>query len=180
VRCLQRPQSLLILHPHGAIHVRAALEHAEHQAHPRFSPANWPWKKYASPACSSHLSLARTATPQWPYFDDPLPGHTLAIAASRCGLRTSGCCTPANATSSTPVAGESGMPLVLGMFQRRADMDRAMRMQNQERLRTLKASTVCSDDLQQPRSRRLRALPLRCLTGRANIPEAARPSYPAS
>ena len=32
------------------------------------------------------------------------------------------------------------MPLVLGMFQRRADMDRAMRIQNQERLRTLKAN----------------------------------------
>ena len=31
------------------------------------------------------------------------------------------------------------MPLVLGMFQRRADMDRAMRIENQERLRTLKA-----------------------------------------
>jgi glyoxylase-like metal-dependent hydrolase (beta-lactamase superfamily II) len=31
------------------------------------------------------------------------------------------------------------MPLVLGMFQRRADTDRAMRIQNQERLRTLKA-----------------------------------------
>ena len=32
------------------------------------------------------------------------------------------------------------MPLVLGMFQRRADMDRAMRIQNQERLQTLKAN----------------------------------------
>ena len=32
------------------------------------------------------------------------------------------------------------MPLVLGMFQRRADMDRAMRIENQERLRTLKAN----------------------------------------
>ena len=32
------------------------------------------------------------------------------------------------------------MPLVLGMFQRRADMDRAMRVENQERLRTLKAN----------------------------------------
>ena len=32
------------------------------------------------------------------------------------------------------------MPLVLGMFQRRADMDRAMRLENQERLRSLKAA----------------------------------------
>jgi glyoxylase-like metal-dependent hydrolase (beta-lactamase superfamily II) len=32
------------------------------------------------------------------------------------------------------------MPLVLGMFQRRADMDRAMRLENQERLRSLKAT----------------------------------------
>ena len=32
------------------------------------------------------------------------------------------------------------MPLVLGLFQRRADMDRALRLQNQERLRTLKAT----------------------------------------
>jgi hypothetical protein len=31
------------------------------------------------------------------------------------------------------------VPLVLGMFQRRGDMDRAMRVENQERLRTLKA-----------------------------------------
>ncbi|MGY4320228.1 hypothetical protein [Bradyrhizobium sp. JR3.5] len=32
------------------------------------------------------------------------------------------------------------IPLVLGMFQRRADMDRATRIQNQERLRQLKAA----------------------------------------
>ncbi|WP_338831579.1 MBL fold metallo-hydrolase [Bradyrhizobium sp. 27S5] len=32
------------------------------------------------------------------------------------------------------------IPLVLGMFQRRADMDRARRIQNQERLRQLKAA----------------------------------------
>ena len=32
------------------------------------------------------------------------------------------------------------MPLVLGIFQRRADMDRAARIANQERLRTLKAT----------------------------------------
>ena len=32
------------------------------------------------------------------------------------------------------------MPLVLGLFQRRADMDRAMRIENQERLRGLQAA----------------------------------------
>jgi len=32
------------------------------------------------------------------------------------------------------------MPLVLGLFQRRADMDRPARIANQERLRRLKAS----------------------------------------
>jgi hypothetical protein len=32
------------------------------------------------------------------------------------------------------------MPLVLGLFQRRADMDRATRQANQERLRALKAT----------------------------------------
>jgi hypothetical protein len=32
------------------------------------------------------------------------------------------------------------MPLVLGLFQRRADIDRAARIANQERLRTLKAT----------------------------------------
>jgi hypothetical protein len=33
----------------------------------------------------------------------------------------------------------SRMPLVSGLFQRRADMDRAMRIENQVRLRTLMA-----------------------------------------
>jgi hypothetical protein len=32
------------------------------------------------------------------------------------------------------------MPLVLGLFQRRADIDRAARIANQERLRMLKAA----------------------------------------
>jgi hypothetical protein len=32
------------------------------------------------------------------------------------------------------------IPLVLGLFQRRADIDRAARIANQERLRTLKAT----------------------------------------
>jgi hypothetical protein len=32
------------------------------------------------------------------------------------------------------------MPLVLGLFQRRGDMDRATRMENQERLRRLKTT----------------------------------------
>jgi len=32
------------------------------------------------------------------------------------------------------------MPLLLGMFQRRADMDRATRLENQARLRTLRAT----------------------------------------
>jgi glyoxylase-like metal-dependent hydrolase (beta-lactamase superfamily II) len=32
------------------------------------------------------------------------------------------------------------VPLVLGMFQRRADMDRTMRIENQERLRKLKVN----------------------------------------
>ena len=35
---------------------------------------------------------------------------------------------------------EPKMPLVLGLFQRRADMDRGLRLQNQERLRMLKAA----------------------------------------
>jgi len=52
--------------------------------------------------------------------------------------------------------------LVLGLFQRRADMDRAMRIETKARLRTLKATQRRRGyDLQQPRSRRLRALPVR-------------------
>lgn len=71
----------------------------------------------------------------------PLPGHTLG----HCGIAVRG------KDKWLLHAGDSyffhgqllarpRMPLVLGMFQRKADMDRATRMENQERLRALKAT----------------------------------------
>ena len=71
----------------------------------------------------------------------PLPGHTLG----HCGIAVRG------KDKWLLHAGDSyffhgqlqaqpHMPLVLGLFQRKADMDRATRMENQERLRVLKAA----------------------------------------
>jgi glyoxylase-like metal-dependent hydrolase (beta-lactamase superfamily II) len=70
----------------------------------------------------------------------PLPGHTLG----RCGIAVR------SKEGWLLHAGDSyffrgqmqqkpHMPLVLGLFQRRADMDRAARQENQERLRALQA-----------------------------------------
>ena len=71
----------------------------------------------------------------------PLPGHTLG----HCGIAVrSGDRWLLHAGDAYFFHGQMQaspkMPLVLGMFQRRADMDRAMRIQNQERLRALKAT----------------------------------------
>ena len=71
----------------------------------------------------------------------PLPGHTLG----HCGIAVrSGDKWLLHAGDAYFFHGQiqasPKMPLVLGMFQRRADMDRAMRIENQERLRTLKAN----------------------------------------
>jgi len=71
----------------------------------------------------------------------PLPGHTLG----HCGIAVrSGDKWLLHAGDAYFFHGQMQasprMPLVLGMFQRRADMDRAMRIENQERLRTLKAN----------------------------------------
>jgi glyoxylase-like metal-dependent hydrolase (beta-lactamase superfamily II) len=71
----------------------------------------------------------------------PLPGHTLG----HCGIAVRG------KDKWLLHAGDSyffhgqvqtppRMPLVLGLFQRKADMDRKTRIANQERLRTLKAT----------------------------------------
>ncbi len=71
----------------------------------------------------------------------PLPGHT----PGHCGIAVRG------KDSWLLHAGDSyfhhgqlqakpRMPIVLGLFQRRADIDRATRMANQERLRVLKAA----------------------------------------
>jgi glyoxylase-like metal-dependent hydrolase (beta-lactamase superfamily II) len=70
----------------------------------------------------------------------PLPGHTLG----HCGIAVrSGDKWLLHAGDAYFFYGQMlaspRMPLVLGMFQRRADVDRAMRLENQERLRTLKA-----------------------------------------
>jgi glyoxylase-like metal-dependent hydrolase (beta-lactamase superfamily II) len=71
----------------------------------------------------------------------PLPGHTLG----HCGIAVrSGDKWLLHAGDAYFFHGQMQapprVPLVLGMFQRRADMDRAMRIENQERLRTLKAN----------------------------------------
>ena len=71
----------------------------------------------------------------------PLPGHTLghcgiAVRAKDKWLLHAGDAYFHHAQLQT----KPRMPLVLGLFQRRADMDRAMRVQNQARLRTLKAA----------------------------------------
>jgi glyoxylase-like metal-dependent hydrolase (beta-lactamase superfamily II) len=71
----------------------------------------------------------------------PLPGHTLG----HCGIAVrSGDKWLLHAGDAYFFYGQMQasprVPLVLGMFQRRADMDRAMRIQNQERLRMLKAN----------------------------------------
>ena len=71
----------------------------------------------------------------------PLPGHTLG----HCGIAVR------NGGKWLLHAGDAyfhpaqldakpRVPFVLGLFQRRVDMDRAMRIQNQERLRQLKAA----------------------------------------
>lgn len=71
----------------------------------------------------------------------PLPGHTLG----HCGIAVrSGDKWLLHAGDAYFFHGQMQasprVPLVLGMFQRRGDMDRAMRIENQERLRTLKAN----------------------------------------
>jgi glyoxylase-like metal-dependent hydrolase (beta-lactamase superfamily II) len=71
----------------------------------------------------------------------PLPGHTLghcgiAVRAKDKWLLHAGDSYFFHGQLQTPPR----MPLVLGMFQRKADMDRATRIANQERLRTLKAT----------------------------------------
>ncbi|QOZ35450.1 MBL fold metallo-hydrolase [Bradyrhizobium sp. CCBAU 53421] len=71
----------------------------------------------------------------------PLPGHTLG----HCGIAVrdkDGWLLHAGDAyfHHAQLAARPRIPLVLGMFQRRADMDRAMRIQNQERLRQLKAA----------------------------------------
>lgn len=71
----------------------------------------------------------------------PLPGHTLghcgiAVRTNDGWLLQAGDAYFHNAQ----LDARPRIPLVLGMFQRRADMDRASRIQNQERLRQLKAA----------------------------------------
>jgi len=71
----------------------------------------------------------------------PLPGHTLG----HCGIAVRGNDKWLLHAGDAyffhgQIAARPRMPLVLGLFQRRADMDRAMRIANQERLRALKAS----------------------------------------
>jgi glyoxylase-like metal-dependent hydrolase (beta-lactamase superfamily II) len=70
----------------------------------------------------------------------PLPGHTLG----HCGIALRGKDKWLLHAGDAhffrgQIQAKPQMPLVLGLFQRRADMDRAMRLQNQERLRALQA-----------------------------------------
>jgi glyoxylase-like metal-dependent hydrolase (beta-lactamase superfamily II) len=70
----------------------------------------------------------------------PLPGHTsghcgIAVRSGEKWLLHAGDAYFFHGQVQTPPR----VPLVLGLFQRRADMDRTMRLENQERLRTLKA-----------------------------------------
>jgi glyoxylase-like metal-dependent hydrolase (beta-lactamase superfamily II) len=70
----------------------------------------------------------------------PLPGHTLG----HCGVavrRKEGWLLHAGDSYffRGQIEQKPSMPLVLGLFQRRADMDRAARRENQERLRALQA-----------------------------------------
>ncbi|WP_245301768.1 MBL fold metallo-hydrolase [Bradyrhizobium sp. LTSP885] len=71
----------------------------------------------------------------------PLPGHTLG----HCGIAVrNGGKWLLHAGDAyfyhAQIAAKPRVPFVLGIFQRRADMDRATRVQNQERLRALKAA----------------------------------------
>jgi glyoxylase-like metal-dependent hydrolase (beta-lactamase superfamily II) len=71
----------------------------------------------------------------------PLPGHT----PGHCGIAVRGRDKWLLHAGDSyffhgQLQAQATMPLVLGLFQRRADIDRAARFANQERLRTLKAS----------------------------------------
>ncbi|MBV9979166.1 MAG: MBL fold metallo-hydrolase, partial [Bradyrhizobium sp.] len=71
----------------------------------------------------------------------PLPGHTLghcgvAVRSKEGWLLHAG----DSYFFHGQIQQKQHMPVVLGLFQRRVDMDRAVRQQNQERLRALQAS----------------------------------------
>ncbi len=71
----------------------------------------------------------------------PLPGHTLGHCGIAVRDRNGWLLHAGDAYfHHAQLDGKPRIPLVLGLFQRRADMDRATRIQNQERLRQLKAA----------------------------------------
>ncbi len=71
----------------------------------------------------------------------PLPGHTLGHCGIAVRDRDGWLLHAGDAYfHHAQLDARPRMPLVLGLFQRRADMDRATRIQNQERLRRLKAA----------------------------------------
>jgi len=71
----------------------------------------------------------------------PLPGHTLGHCGIAVRARGKWLLHAGDAYFfHGQIAAKPRVPLVLGLFQRRADMDRAARLANQERLRALHAS----------------------------------------